>query len=203
MHGRERVLGLVRRTSPRTASSRPGSRWVLGPLAWVALIPLLVVVLVTQPTGSVGLAVRPGVRPRVLRASSSSWIFLFGWMAWTALTDLPLACTSARDARRRRSSATSRSRRCSSPERGRGRARCATAWPYGGYSVGLGRDDASQRSGRAVARRCRRRVRADVPRRLRLGADRDAASSNGALPWTQRRGGRRRRRGLRRGGRRR
>ncbi len=79
-----RLLGLAAAVASALLLFVAGEPAGIGPLAWVALVPLLVAVLREQkPVWSWLYGLVFGL---VFFGIHLSWIFIFGWMAWTALT---------------------------------------------------------------------------------------------------------------------
>jgi apolipoprotein N-acyltransferase len=78
-----RILGFVAAAASGLLLFAAGEPLGWGPLAWIALVPLFVVVLRAPRWGWAWLY--GFVFGLVYFAVEISWIFIFGWMAWTAL----------------------------------------------------------------------------------------------------------------------
>ncbi len=84
MHTRRRLLAFGLSALSGLLLFAAGEPLALGPLGWVALVPLFLAVLRERAwRWSFGYGLAAGV---VYNGLAVAWIFLFGWMAWTALT---------------------------------------------------------------------------------------------------------------------
>jgi apolipoprotein N-acyltransferase len=88
-----RLLGLVAAVASALMLFAAGEPAGIGPLAWVALVPLFVAVLrERRPVWSWLYGLAFGL---AFFGIHLSWIFIFGWMAWTALVATLAVYTSA------------------------------------------------------------------------------------------------------------